>query len=104
MGYYTSYSMEVINGNPDLIKQFREECDEARYSFDDEGNSIENNKWYKSNEDLKEFSKKHPEALLLLEGEGEDSPDFWREYWKNGKVQRIIAKIVYDEYDESKLE
>lgn len=103
MGYYTSYRLEVIEGDPDLIRQLRDECEDAHAAFDDDGNYDDRIKWYNSDTDMDKFSKKHPEALFLLEGEGEESPDFWRQYWQNGKCQNIAGEIVYEEFDKTKM-
>lgn len=52
---------------------------------------------------MKAFSEKHPEALFELSGDGEESGDLWKQYWRNGKVQHCSGTIVYDEFDESKM-
>ena len=103
MGYYTCYRMEVIEGDHNLISQLREENEDAAYALDEEGNFANNCKWYESDSDMKAFSEKHPKALFLLEGDGEDSPDYWRQYWKNGKCQNVQGEIVYEEFDETKM-
>ncbi len=103
MGYITSYRLQVIEGDPDLIRQFVDECENANYAIDADGNAQESCKWYKSEEDMKAFSKKHPEALFRLDGEGEDSDDLWQQYWRNGKCQNIPAEITYAPFDETKM-
>lgn len=60
-------------------------------------------KWYESDSDMKELSKKYPLTIFVLEGEGEEHPDLWKKYFLNGKMQEAKAKITYDEFDESKL-
>ena len=60
-------------------------------------------KWYIHEQDMKELSKIYPETTFLLEGEGEDSEDIWRKYFKNGKMQVCKAEIVFPAFDESKL-
>ena len=52
---------------------------------------------------ITKFSVDYPEHLFILEGEGEDSGDIWKQYIKNGKSQRCEAKITFDEFDENKL-
>lgn len=78
------------------------------YTFDNisDNEIISNNgsiKWYDSIEDLTEVSKAFPDVLLQVDGEGEESGDIWRTYYKGGKSQCANAKIVYEDYDESKL-
>ena len=60
-------------------------------------------KWYECVGEMKELSSKYPDVLFVVNGEGEESGDIWREYHKNGKVQRCKAKISFDNYDEEKL-
>ena len=51
------------------------------------------------------ISKKFPEVLFTLSGEGEESGDIWMKYFKNGKVQNANTKVTisHDPFDESKL-
>lgn len=60
-------------------------------------------KWYDHEEDMKIFSKRFPTIIFKLEGVGEEPGDLWVKYFKNGKMQKCIAIISYEEYDESKL-
>ena len=78
------------------------------YNFDLSGDtSICNEegeiKWYDSIEDLKKVSALVPEALIQVDGEGEESGDIWRSYYKGGKYQMVKTEIVYEDFDESKL-
>lgn len=103
MGYYTSHELKVLSGNSDLITQFREENDSAKYALDSQGGTSESCKWYDSDTDLMEFSKKHPAELFELSGEGEESGDLWKLYVKNGKSKKVKAVITYPEFNESDL-
>lgn len=107
MGYYTSYSLLVNDpkGNDlDIINDLiSDRGNSPYYSFDKFGNTIENQKWYDHEKDMIEFSKKYPEVIFTLRGEGEDSEDIWIKYFKNGKMQVCKAVITFDEYDELKL-
>lgn len=60
-------------------------------------------KWYESIEDLLKVSKAFPDTLIQVDGEGEESGDIWRTFYKGGKSQCAKAKVVYEDYDESKL-
>ena len=104
MGYYTRYELEVVEGNDELIGEFREDNENAQWAIDNYGDSEEECKWYTHGEDLTAFSKKHPEALFKLSGEGEESGDMWAQYFKNGKSQRCQAIVTFEEYDETKLD
>ena len=103
MGYYTNHELEVPYENEGLIAALRGECEGAKYAIDDNGSTEQSTKWYEHEKDLRAFSKKHPDVLFILSGEGEEGGDLWREYYKAGKMQRCKAKISYDDYQEGLL-
>lgn len=87
MGYYTRYE----------VNQMEEEISEfVGYNpFDDSC------KWYDYDKYMKAFSLLHPNELFELEGVGEEFPDIWKAFYKNGKGYRNIIEIKYPEYDGS---
>lgn len=104
MGYYTEYSLETDSTNQDeIIKDLRERYEGALYALDDSGNSCNSCKWYDNEEDMLAFSLGWPSTLFTLSGIGEEYPDLWKKYFKNGKIQRCKGEIVYPDFDESKL-
>ncbi len=69
-----------------------------------EGWKSEGWKWYDHEKTMREISTKFPSVIFTLIGEGEESGDMWRKYFKNGKMQ--IAKAVmihFESYDEELL-
>lgn len=121
MGYTTWYEFstkENKNKVSDIVSYMNQKYMEKDwyypFSFDDylDDDDIYNfeivcdewNKWYDHDEEMLELSKQFPETVFCLEGEGEESGDIWRTYYKNGKAQHCPAKIVFDEYDENKLD
>lgn len=97
MGYYTRYSLEIIEGN-DYITDYKKEISKlSGFSF------VDSCTWYDHDKDMIEYSKKYPNVVFCLSGEGQDTGDLWKSYYKNGLVQRCKAKIVYDNYNESQL-
>lgn len=99
MGYYTRYELEIVEGN-DNVTNYEEEISEL-YGY---GSCFEDSiKWYRHIEDMKKYSLKHPKTLFKLIGEGEEAGDLWVEYYLNGKIQQVKAKIIYDDFDSSKL-
>lgn len=104
MGYYTRHSLEIVGGSNDLIAELRDFSEDAAYAVDENGDSSDSCKWYRHQDEMKAFSLKHPEVVFKLIGEGEENDDMWHEYYKNGKMQIVKAKIVFDEYCEDLLE
>ena len=99
MGYYTRYELEIISGD-DFVTDYEQEItDSTDYSslFDD---SI---KWYHYKEDMKSYSKNHPNVVFCINGEGEESGDIWKAYFKNGKMFKTKATLVFEEFNEDKL-
>jgi hypothetical protein len=99
MGYQTEHELTIIEGSNGLIEDLIAECESAGYALKDNGDSAEPCKWYSHENDLKEFSKKHPDALFMLSGKGEYNGDAWIEYYRNGKVQVCQAVYVYPKFD-----
>lgn len=103
MGYYTSYTLSADTGYEHLIEELREENEHANYAIDSNGLTAESTKWYDHQKDMRAFSKKHPEVLFTLEGIGEEQPDVWVEYYMNGKMQKVVAKVTFEPFNESLL-
>lgn len=120
MGYYTSYKLTIEEGSLDDIQKIEEEMelidaglgadlcpDIHEYDVECIGNAWEYGescKWYDWRLTMVEYSKRHPNVVFKLHGEGEESGDIWNAYFKNGKHQVYRARIVFDEYDEELLE
>src|ERR1035437_2957137 len=103
MGYYTSYILSIIEGDENLIEEFRKESEGSNYAIDKYGDTNESCKWYDSTKDIIEFSLKHPKTLFLLEGAGEDTGDEWKLYVQEGPTQQCRGKMVFPEFDKAKL-
>lgn len=109
MGYQTRYSLTIEHQGSDPVSKLLEEarvlsvkipnyCDIEELIAD----GIDC-KWYDHDEDMKKISADFPDILFKLEGEGEESGDIWKTYYKGGKAQHCRAKIVFPEFDPSKL-
>lgn len=104
MGYYTRFSLGVNADNEDqIIAEFRGECDYAEHCLTETGSTNEPGKWYNHDEDIRKFSKKYPDVLFEMRGEGEEAGDLWVLYAQNGKVHKSRAKVIYEEFDPEKL-
>lgn len=100
MGYLTRFVIETDPENDELWEKLRQD-DELGEVFI-EGRVTA--KWYSHERDLKDLSLKYPEVLFTVYGEGEESGDIWRKYFKNGKMQVCKAVITFPEFDEAKME
>jgi len=103
MGYYTWYELEVINGPDSLIKELIEECEDAGYAIESNGETNDECKWYDHSKHMIKFSKKHPNILFKLSGEGENNRDIWYKYYKNGLMQVCMAEITYPPFNNDLL-
>jgi len=111
MGYYTCFSLEVMNADnsalhPEstaIIAKLRDANENANYALNEDGTTEMDAKWYDYTDELREFSKLYPDALLVLYGDGENSDDFWYSYFRNGQMQCTPGRIEFDEFDEKKL-
>ena len=105
MGYYTSFKLEVLQNEKALPPNWREEIGGLSgygESFLD-SEWTEDCKWYESENNMAEFSRKYPTVLFELEGIGEEQEDHWKAYFLNGQTQRCQAKITFDKFDKKKL-
>ena len=94
MGYYTRYDLT------DLSDEVVEKVNEVSgYNFDNDYIS-DDCELYNWNEDMKEVSKLFPDQLLAISGEGEESGDIWKAYFKNGKSQICTATLTFENFDE----
>jgi hypothetical protein len=121
MGYYTHYKLEWDKKSPakmpcphcgtldavsvsDLIKI---SVDTEKVTYGGETTIAacleESSKWYDHETDMRDFSKRFPDVLFTLNGEGEESGDVWVKYFKNGKMQSSKADIKLEKFDPKKL-
>ena len=101
MGYYTTHRLSIVSGNDGVTDYEQEITDFANYNylFDDDA------KWYTCLEDMKSYSKKHPNVVFCIDGEGEASDDVWKAYFKDGKMfyTKAIITVTFEDFSEDKL-
>lgn len=100
MGYYTRYELDIIENNSEvsdvvIIQGLRDFSEGANYSIDEYGECYNDTKWYDYEKDLKYYSSQYPNVLFCLNGEGEESGDIWKHYFKNGSSKYCPAKITF---------
>lgn len=110
MGYNTKFDLKIntkINKEQELqITNFLSNKimgESAKISDHWDDYLEEEMKWYDYEKDMIELSILFPDIVFELSGEGADSDDIWKQYFKSGKSQTCNAIISFDEFDETKL-
>lgn len=108
MGYYTRYEVEALNNSLELDMALMGHDTDLEHLIGNYTNGYENPfddrcKWYDHMMDMERFSKDFPNVTFKLSGEGEEMPDLWVAYFRNGKSYKEKAKITFDPFYESKL-
>lgn len=97
MGYYTNYTLETNAPGIDLeISQAIAEI--SGYGGDIFRHDYCERKWYDHEKDMVEVSKRYPDVVFILHGEGEESGDLWRKRFVNGQVDEVRAEITYPDF------
>ena len=99
MGYYTRHDLEIVSGN-DFVTDYKSEISKITGY---QNVFIERVKWYDHKENMLFYSKSHPKTIFKIIGVGEEPNDQWEEYYLNGKMQRVEARITFEDLDLSKL-
>lgn len=112
MGYNTTYKLKwycekksktTWDDISDEIKLRQDADGDFFYAVDSVGRSQDSCKWYEHEKEVSAFSKIYPDVLFKLSGEGEESGDIWKKYFKNGKVQTCRVVMTFPPFDEAKL-
>jgi hypothetical protein len=98
MGYYTEYRLQVIDDNLGFIDHEKGISNTVTYDP-----FMSHCQWYECDDHMLEYSVIYPEFTFILNGTGEEPNDRWKSYYKNGKSFTTQAKIIFEEYNESKL-
>jgi len=107
MGYYTNFSIKIKQGQAEIIDLQMAIEKQSEYAFDNDGTEIYSEgeiKWYEHSEDMKNVSKLFPDLTLQVDGEGEETGDIRRTFWKDGKYQEAKRVVTIEDFDENKLE
>ncbi len=90
MGYYTNYKIELIRGNRKEFSSLLNRLAEISQYPELKDGYADSIRWYCWLENSIEVSKEFPNILFMIEGDGEDSDDIWRCYFKNGDGKQIF--------------
>jgi hypothetical protein len=106
MSYYTEFKLKITTPDCDeydIITHLKNTCDYANQALQNNGETNDSSGWRSYMTDLEKFSLLYPNALFELKGYGEDSEHIWIAYFKNGDSYQEDAKIIFPEFDISKL-
>jgi len=110
MGYTTFFTIE-FSSQEDKIKKYSNKLlktDKKNFYWNDDNYA----EWYSYEEDISRVSKKFPDTLITVYGQGEkydadaECFDIWVQYFKGGmatEVHQAKIKIEYDSFDEDEL-
>lgn len=105
MGYYTSYGLQCY-GPEDKIKLFEEGLLSISENDSEVKELIENGCVYAKLYDLDKWisaiAPGHPEVLICLSGDGEDSDDLWEERWKGNECE--LQKSIIPPFKNNNLQ
>lgn len=108
MGYYTQYSMELLNATEEQEKEIALKlaccvfgCTAEELAEQEKPVSVDflledMYKWYDHEEDVRDISKGYPDIGFILSGDGEEYDDKWKLYVRDGVTQLAYATITYD--------
>lgn len=101
MGYYTNYTLNIIKDPSNEIEAFKKELENyfTNTEVDDLLDDYLEAKWYDWSVDLEGVSKKFPNMLFLLSGDGEEPLDIWNCYFCNGKSHYREIQTYWEKFD-----
>lgn len=93
MGYSTYFTLNKIQGSDEdfnaLVKDIEEK---SGVDFSEENG--QSARWYDYYEDMTALSKKYPDLVVQLDGDGEDSDDIWEARFHNGNVETVGFEML----------
>lgn len=89
MGYQTYHQLTITPDDGTLEDHKERISEDAGYG----GLWEEPCKWYDHDDDMLEYSKLYPDVTFILDGDGEESGDIWRTWYKNGKSQEWALEV-----------
>lgn len=109
MGYYTNYKLTVKDKDgteidnslcPDFDK---DDLYSGSLSIQQVIDWHDSMKWYEHHEEMIEISKTYPDYVFILDGQGEESGDVWRKFYKNGKSYEWKLEYSIPDFNAKKL-
>lgn len=86
MGYYTYYSLNLISGPEEEFEKMLKDINEIT-GLDFSEDNCQEATWYESDKDMLMLSKRYPDLVVSLSGDGECSDDLWETRYRNGESE-----------------
>ena len=117
MGYYTNYELTIQGTGERWVTGVDAQLNKVRVNIGVDHDEVKKElveivgynpfedscKWYDNDVNMREISRRYPDLLFVLTGQGEEPNDMWRCYHKAGKRQREQAKVEYGAFDPALL-
>jgi hypothetical protein len=103
LGFFKEDAKTEVDNKLEIVKALREFAPDVEDFLDEDGSTNDEDSWPGMDEEMREFSKQWPDVVFYIHGEGEEDPDLWDAYYKNGQAQYCPAVITYPDYCESEL-
>ena len=110
MGYHTYYTLSVIGANrtdQERIREMLANLGVLGYALQ-EGSGTEYGtnepvNWFCHDDDMLEISRRFPQVLFSLHGEGESNGDIWESHYLGGKTYTQPAIITIPPFNPALL-
>ena len=90
MGYLTYFMLNKIEGTDEDFEALMEDIErETGMDFASACGDCVEGKWYDYGEDMCRLTKKYPDLLVELYGDGENSDDQWAARYRNGEEEHV---------------
>jgi len=113
MGYYTNFELRIYDAAdhaavcrhevidlieplvPDCLMDYKFPYGHTVRDISENASSHDSMKWYDHKKDLQVLSARWPEYVFVLDGEGEENQDIWREVAWDGQCEHVDAELTY---------
>lgn len=110
MGYYTRF-VGGVSGPVAAMEEFYNDLRlggkfssyQLGLDFWTDSGDYDTMKWYDWKDDVNNFSLSYPDLTFTIEGEGEEQPDMWKSWTRNGVTVVVQGVVTFPEPDLSAL-
>ena len=100
MGYYTYFTLDVTPDTPEQLPALFEQITD--YSFSNIGN--DSIKWYDVDSNMCDISRRFPNHIFTLHGNGKDFDDKWQAVYVNGQFSKVYAELIFPTIDVASID